>query len=71
MKTLAKYTAGFTRMVRLERKQPSAPEPLEQESLPMVGLLSQLTPEQKERALSYRGSENVGGAEFRLGKVDA
>lgn len=35
-------------------------------TLPMVGLLSQLTPGQKGRALSYRGPENVGGTEFRL-----
>lgn len=28
--------------------------------LPMIGLFAQLTPEQKERALAWRGPENLG-----------
>ena len=69
MKTLAEYAHGFARMVRLETKQPPAPEPLERKSLPMRSLFGTLTPEQRKYVLSYKGSENVGGSEFRLGKA--
>ena len=69
MKTLAEYAHGFARMVRLEKPQPPAPEPLARKPLPMVGLFSQLTPEQKKFVLNYDGPSNVGGKEFRLGEA--
>jgi len=64
--TLANAYDGFKRMFHLEAKQPPAPEPLMRKPLPMVGLFSKLTSEQKAFVLNYKGSENIGGSEFKL-----
>lgn len=69
MKTLAEYAYGFARMVRLETKQPPAPEPLERKSRPARSLFASLTREQQSFVLNYKGSENVGGPEYRLGEA--
>lgn len=66
MNRLAEYAHGLARRLRLERKQPSEPELLEAERLPMVGLFARMTPEQKRRVLGFRGDENMGSADFRL-----
>lgn len=66
MNALVRYAHGLSRMWRTETKQPELVEPFERKERPMVGLLAQLSPEQRERALSYEGSVNLGRTDFRL-----
>lgn len=59
----------FTRLVRkglafCTAPQRSAPEPVNAKPRPMTGLISQLTPEQLDAALSYKGPTNHGAPEF-------
>jgi len=62
---LRKALFGDGPRVRLEAKQPAAPEVVHGEPHPMTGFFAGLTEEQKGRALAYRGPDWHGGAEGR------
>ena len=51
--------------VFLSPKPLPEPEPLYRDGVRLPGLWSSLTPEQKAKALAYRGEENHGSDEFR------
>ena len=57
---LMEHASRVTGMGRSERKQPAEPELLVRKPRPMTGLLSQLTPEQLERAFAFTGDVNSG-----------
>jgi hypothetical protein len=58
-----KLNPAFRKAIRTERKLPE-PEPAYAKPRPAVGFFAALTPEQKKRALTYRGEENHGEPEF-------
>ncbi len=59
---------GLTRLFGKRRPLPSAPRPeleaINAKPRQMTGLFAQLTPEQKAKALSYRGPEAIGDPAF-------
>jgi hypothetical protein len=71
MKALTKGASWLRRRVRLVTLQPPEPEPVYAERRPVVGLFNSLTPEQKKKALAFRGPEALGDDAFRLKKASA
>lgn len=63
MVELAKKFFGWTN-VRLEAKPLPEPEPVNAQARPMTGFFAGLTPEQKKKALEYRGEETHGDKGF-------
>jgi hypothetical protein len=64
MNALARLFGGVTARVWTS-KPASEPEPLAGRT--MTGFFANLTPEQKQKALAYRGPENHGSSETRKG----
>ena len=65
MESLAKLTGWLAGRVSLERRLPE-PEPINWKPREMTGFFAHLTPEQKAKALAYRGPENHGDPAFLL-----
>ncbi|MET4788264.1 hypothetical protein ABIF64_000442 [Bradyrhizobium japonicum] len=63
MVELAKKFFGWT-TVRLVDKPLPEPEPVNANARPMTGFFAGLTPEQKKKALEYRGEEAHGDKTF-------
>jgi hypothetical protein len=62
MEALAKLTGWFGG-VSFDRRLPE-PEPINGKPREITGFFAHLTPEQKARALKYRGPENHGDRAF-------
>jgi hypothetical protein len=60
MNALQNLTAGVRRALRLEAPQPPEPELLRIQPKPMVGFFATLSPEQKAKALAFRGEQDFG-----------
>jgi hypothetical protein len=60
---VARFTGMFS-TVTLQAKPLAEPEPVYGQPRPFTGFFSTLTPEQKARALAYRGDENNGDPAF-------
>lgn len=63
MEALAKLTSWLGRRPSLERCLPE-PEPINGKPREITGFFDRLTPEQKDKALKYRGPENHGDPAF-------
>lgn len=64
MNAIAAKIGHLINRIRLVEKPLPEPEPINAIPRPMTGFFANLSPEQKQKALAYRGPENHGPHEF-------
>ncbi len=69
MNALAQRVYGWAR-VQFTSPQLPEPEAINAKPRKMTGFFASLSPEQKQQALTYRGEESHGSADFRRVRQD-